>query len=354
MKRGRATTSPSRADRPRGRLRALLFVAAALLALPGAPLRSQEGGWQAGDGFRWRARPGLESVGEREAPRIADIFREARDWTGLPPDPRPFDVVWVADRRQLAEELGAEVPDWFAAVAVPFQRRLIIATEVAGDLARLRTTLRHELLHLAMADLGPEAWERLPAWFHEGCAESFAGDVYLGSLGVRLSWRAFRNDLPPLVRYQDGFGKEALHAAVGYALGHAFVDSLQRRYGADIVRRILARVRAGAPFERALLDLTGLSQIQHEQELHAELRSLAALAGDLYEQIFLILALLLVVLFPFAMRRRRRRRQEFEDRWARQERTDDLDPVLASGQWQEPGDGNAEAEPLDDWVDEEW
>ncbi|RMH05002.1 MAG: hypothetical protein D6702_01465 [Planctomycetota bacterium] len=357
MTAGTATTSSC--SRPL----AALALFAALLVPPGAPPASAgappaQEAVGAGVGFTWRAPAGLADLAERYAGEIGRGLAEAREWTGLPPDPRPFQVEWVADRRGLARALGVgRVPEWYAAVALPDQRRLVIATEVAGSRARLLTTLRHELMHLAMADLGPPAWDRLPAWFHEGCAEVFSGEVYLGEVKVSLSWRAVVGDLERLGEYHDGFPDDTVGAAIGYALGEKFVSSFLRWYGLPALQETLARVRAGDSLDQALLAVTGAGLIDLEERMRRELVNPSGLLGDIYPQLFLGLALFAVLVLPFVRAARRRRLAELEERWAREEQTADLDPVLASGQWrqveQEESPGE-EAEPWEDWDDEEF
>ncbi len=342
-----------------------LLLCAALLALPGAPplvaaalpaAAAQQSGQ--GEGFTWTAPEGLADLAERLEPEIARSLADARAWTGLQPDPRPFRVEWVGDRKALARALRMkEVPSWYAAVAVPSERRLIIATEIAGSEARLLSTVRHELMHLAMADLGPEAWGRLPAWFHEGCAEVFAEEIYLGEMGVSLSWRAVLGDLERLAEYRKGFPDSPVRAAIGYALGERFVSSLIRHHGIVVVQEALAMVQAGASLDAALIELTGLGLVEHEERMRQELTHASGLLGDIYPQIFLGLALFMVLAFPLVRAARRRRREELEERWERDEVVEDLDPVLATGQWRrveiEEELPEEEAEPWDDWDDEE-
>ncbi len=339
-------------------------LSAALLALPGAPpLLAQAPASDlargAGQGFEWTAPDGLADLAGRYQDEIDGILRDARAWTGLPPDPRPFRIEWVGDREDLAKALRVrELPGWYAAVAVPSERRLVIATEIAGSEARLMSTVRHELMHLAMADLGPDAWSRLPSWFHEGCAEVFAGEVYLGELGVSLSWRAVLGDLDLLMEYRDGFPDSAADAAVGYALGERFVSTFLRHHRLPELQDVLARVRAGDSLDRALIEVTGMGVVDHEERMREELVNASGLLGEIYPQIFLGLALFMVLVFPFVRAARRRRREELEDRWEREDHVEDLDPVLATGQWRrvkiDAEDQAEDAEAWDDWDDEEF
>ncbi|HEX9793340.1 MAG TPA: hypothetical protein VGC54_05090 [Planctomycetota bacterium] len=312
-----------------------------------------------GAGFHWQSPAGLAATARRFAPEVEGILADARGWLGAVGPFEPVRLEWVRDREELAAALQRPVRDWFAAVALPFERRMVIAVQVAGGEDRLRLTLRHEILHLAMADRGPAVWEQLPAWFHEGCAEVFAGDVYLGQLGAPVAWRAFTGELEPLQRFEDGFPASTLGAATGYRLGHEFVSRLQRLFGQRIVPEILAAVESGRSFDGALIDLTGLSLITHETAMRDQLASMSSLAGEIYPQLFLAFALLMIVSLPVVRAARRRKKREFEDRWASDDSRARMHPALESGLWREPqGDsttsGDEEPDALEGWVEDEW
>ncbi|MFQ5749487.1 MAG: peptidase MA family metallohydrolase [Planctomycetota bacterium] len=288
-------------------------VLAALPVLPGAPFFLSPSQAQ----VTWKARPGLEDRARELAGEVEALLGEARAFTRLAPDPRPVALELVGSREELSRRLGGPVPEWVAAVTLPARRRMILALSSASSPERLRTTLRHEVMHLALADLGPQAAARLPAWFHEGVCEQFAGDVYLGGVGVALSWRAWSGRLEGLSAYRKSFGNERLHAAAGYALARSFVARLVRLYGPEILPNLLERVAGGASLDNALLAETGLSVVTQEEGLHQELRSLGGLLRDFYPQVFLGLMLLLMIGFPFFWRARRRKRLRFEARWDR-------------------------------------
>ncbi len=104
---------------------------AALLALSGAPLAFAQS--SSLPPFESHAPPGLQGMADKMESEITAILQEARDWTGLPVDPRPFRLEWVSGRKELEGALGYKAPSWFAAVAELKKRRLVIATEVAGS-----------------------------------------------------------------------------------------------------------------------------------------------------------------------------------------------------------------------------
>jgi len=282
------------------------------LALFAAPVQEPEAP------LSWEASPGLEDLGTRLAPEAEAILEEACHWLGIPESPRGT-LHWVSDRQEIIQALDSKLPEWSAAVTFPGTGDVWLATKIAGGMDRLRVTLRHELVHLAMGSLGRETFERLPAWFHEGCAEHFAGDLYLGKVGVSLPWRAFTGSLSSLAEFREDFGHEADHAAEGYSLGHAMVERLLRLHGQDLAAKILRRAAEGDSLDQALVALTGLSVVTHEKDLRAELASAHALAGEIAPEFLTLIFLTLALAFPWFLHLRKKKRMRFELQWEESE-----------------------------------
>lgn len=264
--------------------------------------------------FDWTTPEGLVARTRPLTNLVEEDLAEIVEWLGLPDPPRG-ELIWVKDRDRLDELLGFESPSWFAAVTQAGRNRIIMVVDAAQSQTQLRTTLRHELVHWAMQGIGAEALVRLPAWFHEGVAEAWVDQHLLGSLGTPLGWRAFRNELPLLYEYNKGFGQEPLHASEGYAMAYAFVERLTRIHGEQVIAEIMAALREGKSVDTALIDITGIGVIDHEQAMRAELGSLSRLLADTYPSFFLIMTLILLIGFPFAMRRRRQRWERRQARW---------------------------------------
>lgn len=297
----------------------LALLAALPALLPGAPpvpAQDPERGvsgplvWRAAEALLDRTRPISATAGEELA--------EIEAWLGLPPAPRG-ELLWVAGRAEFERALGGAAPPWFAAVTIPAQRRILIQTDRPPGQTQLLETFRHELVHWAMIGLGDRAWDALPAWFHEGVAEEWARTDPLSQYASPLAWRAFRGELRPLSAFREGFGPEPVGAAEGYALGYAFVKRLVRLHGPEVLARILAEVRAGGSLDQALVAVTGLALVTHEEQLRHELGSWSALLGEVYPQLFLGLALFALAVAPLARRLRRRRRAALEAKWARED-----------------------------------
>jgi len=299
--------------------------------LLGAPLslsstRAQEGGGVVRgqtEHFAWSS-PGDQIARTRPLIETAEgELQQITQWLGLPDSPHGK-LVWVTEREELRELLGYDSPSWYAAVTQPQEGRIIMVVRAAQSQEQLHKTLRHELVHWAMQSLGPNAWAAQPAWVHEGIAEVWTDQRLLGGIEVALSWPAFRNELPYLGDYDDGFGSDPYKAALGYALAHSFFARLERLHGKDLMAQLMQQIGSGVSLDRALIDLTEEGLIDHEQALRHELGSLSRLLSDFYPQFFLFVTLGLTLGFPLAMRRRRRRHEALARKWeAEEERLDE-------------------------------
>lgn len=300
--------------------------------------------------LRWEAPPGLAAMAGRLTAEADETLADAHRWLGLHrgegavQEPQAGVLYWVRNRNELAARLGrAEVPSWYAAVARPLRGDMVLAVEVSGGESRLRATMRHEIVHHAMGALPPDVFLRIPAWFHEGLAEVYSGEIYLGEAGVSLPWLANNGALPSLRSYVEKFPDEPLRAAQGYALGYAFVQRLVRVHGRPVIGEILERMRLGDNLDQALLATTKMSLVEHEVALTEELRSLRSLLAASAPHVVTVLFVGAALLIPFALRRRAVRRRAMERRWERQ------DEAVA-----QRADRLAEhAEALESWMDRE-
>ncbi len=302
-------------------------ITCALLSLTlGAALPAQELERGTTGRLSWEAPPGFAPLAKRLTGEAEEMLTDAHRWLGLScgagavKDPQAGRLYWLRDRDELAARLGREsVPDWYAAVAQPLRGDIYLAVEAAGGESRLRSTLRHEIVHHAMGALPPGVFRRIPAWFHEGLAEAFSGEIYLGDVGVSLAWRANNGALSSLRRYAEGFPDDPIRAAEGYALGDAFVRRLIRVHGQPVIGEIIERMRLGDNLDQALLATTKKSLVENELALTEELRSLRSLLAASAPHVVTVLLVLAALLIPFALRRRARRRRAMEAKWQLQE-----------------------------------
>jgi hypothetical protein len=163
------------------------------------------------------------------------------DWPGVT-------EVRVGVGREEMEALcpGGRPPGWAAALAFPEQHLVVLEAREwlspAGDL-----TLRHELTHAALAELGGP-W---PRWFHEGLAMRLSGETLVVSQYAAL-FRGVTQDR--LFHFEDlarGWPDQPADVEIAYAQSASFVGFLVDRHGPARLSELLAYVQKGDPFETA-------------------------------------------------------------------------------------------------------
>lgn len=166
-----------------------------------------------------------------------------RDWPGVT-------EVRLGFGREEYEALalpGALPPSWAVALAYPDANIVLVEAHslVQGD---GQTTLRHELVHVALGQLG-RAW---PRWFQEGLAQELTGERKFRVNQFAVLSRAVVQDR--IFRFDDlttRFPSYADDVEIAYAQSVAFVEFLRDRHGPAAFGALIDRVRAGDPFEKA-------------------------------------------------------------------------------------------------------
>lgn len=302
-----ATLDPASIDelrrlmRPAGAVRlvclcALLFGAAPAFAQPAA---------DAGVALRtWSEGRVVIFAGPAESRLAAGLLTAARarpEFPGLAPL-RDTAWVWIApDESTFRRWVGPSAPEWGAAIAFPARRVIVMqGRDAGGDAGDPVQTFRHELAHLALAEvLGPD----VPRWFDEGYASFAAGEwgrdeVLATSVG--LVWRG----VPTLAELDSAFFGGVDGAQRGYALAHRAVAELSALGGATGLQRLLAAWRTSGSFDVALRSAHGLTIEGFEARFRSQVRrqyGFLALATDLG----LLTVVIGVIVGPFWWRRRR-------------------------------------------------
>lgn len=177
-----------------------------VLRLPGLEVRFPEG-----------ERPRAEEIARiffQEAPQIAERLSL--------PAPEEIRVVLVGEAEAFAEALGGHDEPRAAAVAFPFEARIVVRLDrLAGRIQTPRAIARHEIVHVLLGGLGLETYGRIPRWFHEGLAQRLAGPLFLGDRGVLIR-RARDGTLPSLASLTSEF-PEGVDQDLAYYLSEAAV-----------------------------------------------------------------------------------------------------------------------------------
>lgn len=215
-----------------------------------------------------------------EAERVAaleQVFK--RHWAsitaelGRDVDPS-MTIALARDLREMRAiaPVGHPPPRYAVGVAYPAAGIVLLSLEGPGFGSRpdVETVLVHELSHVALAraiDAHP-----VPRWFSEGLAIMQAGEQRLAR--TQTLFEAFVDgDLPPLGRLDRAFSGRAFEVDVAYAVSADVVAYLSRvENGGRKLRRLIAGLRRGEPFARALEKSHYVSVRGLDREWRANLR----------------------------------------------------------------------------------
>jgi hypothetical protein len=160
---------------------------------------------------------------------------------------------------------GAPPFSYASAMAYPSVKMAILSLKAphtweATDLSEL---LKHELMHLALADA--VAGHHVPRWFDEGLAVHESGELRTARFGTL--WQAsLSRSLLSFADLDRGFPAEGAEASVAYAESADVVRFLMRDDDRTRFGSLVQRLRAGTAFDRALADAydTDLRKLEYE------------------------------------------------------------------------------------------
>ncbi|MBX3225043.1 MAG: hypothetical protein KF795_31285 [Labilithrix sp.] len=182
----------------------------------------------------------------------------------------------------------------------------------------LDEVFRHELAHVALEDA--VQGRHVPVWFNEGLAISLSGERAAARL--QTLWSAtLSGTLIPLSDLDRSFPRENFEVSIAYAESADFMRFLTRKSDRLRFAAMIARVRSGQAFERALAEAYGSDLRRLEFEWRGDLERrfsvIPVLTGG-----GLIWVLVVGALVAAYVRRRRRSRAILA-RWEREEAIED-------------------------------
>jgi hypothetical protein len=251
-------------------------------------------------------------VSARKDERLARaMLAQAQRNDSFPGLPRPRAQVLIAiapDAAQFRAWIGAEAPEWGAAVAFPSQQRIVMQGANAGsDAGDPAVVLRHELAHLALHEaMGPLP----PRWFDEGYASYAAGEwnreqAFEASLS--LIWRT----LPGIDSLDAGFYAGAGQASWSYAVAHRVVSEMATLDREQGLSNFFRYWRESGSLEVGLRQAFGITSQQFDVHWKRQTRRrYGALA--LVTNVSVFVGIIVVLFGPLMIRRRRRDKQRLE------------------------------------------
>lgn len=134
------------------------------------------------------------------------------------------------------EGIPSRPPEWAAGLAIPSRRTILLAP---GN-PTWEATLRHEMAHLAVAIAA--GGQPVPAWFNEGFAVATAEQWGLDRATTMIT-AGITGEFHDFADLDRGFPAAQSMADLAYAQSFHLVRYCRQRFGDDVFRRILARMR---------------------------------------------------------------------------------------------------------------
>ncbi len=249
---------------------------------------------------------------------------------GLPRPKQHARVLIAPDAIHFRDAIGPTAPEWGAAIAIPERGQVVMqgsrASSAAGD---PRSTLRHELAHLALHEyLG----DIPPRWFDEGYASYAAGELERDDVLATNVALVFRG-IPSLDSLDSFFAGGESQAQIAYALARRAVAEIAALDPARGLSLFFTYWKETRSLNQALRKAYGVTESGFEERWRTGTRRrYGALA--LFADLSLAVVLFLLVLGPLWMIRRQRDGRRLELMRAadavqeRREREDALNALL--------------------------
>ena len=230
--------------------------------------------------------------------------------------------IYIADNLvQFREIIGSAIPDWGAAVALPYRQTIVLKSPANFAVGKsLRELLQHEYSHLALSErLG---FGEAPRWVDEGLAMFISSEWSWGD-NISMTRAVLFNNLVPLheIERMNLFseGKAQTAYAQSYLAVKYFLDS----YGKIAFNIFLDRLSKRQTVDSALFAAVGLTYDGFESEFFEQLRKRYTLMSLFIDTMYLWIILAAVVVLGFILSFFRKRR--YYRRWEEEEKLESRD-----------------------------
>lgn len=239
----------------------------------------------------------LKSVTEKHLLELSEIYEY------------PFRgnvVVFItATDEEYRETAGDGVPHWSVAVA---RRGLVVVSPRANVTgAQFDATLRHELSHVALAEMFAHRPQALPRWLNEGLAMRVSGEWDMPENwldGKAELYNALRGgSLMDLDEISDGFPASGWRARLAYAQSFYFTDYIIGRIGQKKMNIFIMKLSRGEEFNKSFKKATGRNFDNLQETWRARVRGAGgmtllflALAG-VDSLVWVAMAVLVIIAF---------------------------------------------------------
>lgn len=209
-------------------------------------------------------------------------------------------IVLIPDKKTFQRITGKSL---VIALAVP-DRNLIVLdrSSLFSRPLALDNTLKHELCHLLLHSKIPG--DRLPLWLDEGVAQWVSGGFSEISLPRRASVMdeaLLTGRLIPIRALSRGFYRDGKTMLLAYEQSNSIVQHIIGRYGVESLLEILRLLAKGRSLEKAVEESLSLSlndlEDEWKEDLEVKIAWFSILAGHLYEILFFLVSVAVMVGF---------------------------------------------------------
>ncbi len=176
----------------------------------------------------------------------------------------PLRVAIASTDDEFAELTHFGAPDWGVGCALSREGLIVLKSpRIVGYPLQMESVVEHEVAHIAVGRMLRGI--PVPRWFHEGIAQTVAGQ-WRASEVTGLARAAAGGTLPRLSDLEVGFPEGQQAAATAYAMSFQAVRLLMERSGAKTPGQLVTAIAASGDFDSAVRGLTGWSSEQLDDE----------------------------------------------------------------------------------------
>jgi len=185
----------------------------------------------------------------------------------------------------------------------------------------LHDVVVHELTHVLLQQYAAPNGGALPRWFHEGLAQTLAGDTYLGDSEESLIWRATGHRLLPFDELVTDFPHGEAEVRLAYAQSQSYVSWLVREFGVNRVLAVVKDLDGDRTFLQSMVRVLGRpTVVLQDSWLDYLMNRSGARFRTLLSECFSLSLVLALPLLALALIRRLATDRRARDRMEQQER----------------------------------
>ncbi len=224
-----------------------------------------------------------------------------------------LDIYIVNSENRFLELAGNAVPDWGAAVAIPYKKRIVIKSPliIPGDQS-LGELLAHEYTHIYLARR--VNYKEIPRWFNEGMAMYLSAE-WGWQNNLSMSWNSVFGNTIPLKDIQNLNRFQTEKAALAYAESYLALKYFIDTYGVSGLNLFLDYIRAGHSFDESFRAATGAGCKPFENEFGLFLAGRYNLISLIFNSnlMWIIMAGVIIVGYILTRIRRKSRMEELDE-----------------------------------------